>query len=84
MKIDAKVVFLCLACLVGGWWLSGGESSSTVKPQRPVLKFLGRAARTLLWVSLFVEKTPDHPPATYAHARFDEAGQPLLDHARGW
>lgn len=82
MKIDAKIVVLCVACLVGGWWLSGKTSSPTV-PERPVLKFLARAAKAMLWLSLIAEQPPAEQP-TYAHARVGADGQPMLDHSRGW
>lgn len=83
MKVDSKMLMLCLACLIGGWWMAG-ESSSRVKPDRPVLRWIGKTARTLLWFSLFVEQQPPQEPQKFAHARVDADGVPLLDHSRGW
>lgn len=82
----SRLAFVCLACLVAGWWLTSSPSSPigpTPQRERPVLKAIARIAKGLLWVSLFVERAPEEPQR-YAHARLDAMGQPVIDHARGW
>jgi hypothetical protein len=83
MKIDARIVALCVACFIGGWWFSGGGDTSPLK-ERPVLRVIAKAAKTLLWLSVFVEQPPAQEQAKFAHARVDADGMPLLDHSRGW
>jgi hypothetical protein len=82
MKIDAKMVAVCVACLVAGWWMAG-EAPSPPAEDRPVLRWIAKTAKTLLWLSLIAEQPPAEQP-TYAHARVGADGQPVLDHARGW
>ena len=80
----SHLAVVCLACLVAGWWLT---SSSPLAPsperERPVLKAIARIARSLLWVSLLAEAPPEES-RSYAHARLDAMGQPVIDHSRGW
>lgn len=83
MKVDTKMLLLCLACVIAGWWMAG-ESSSQIERERPVLRWIGKTARTLLWVSLFAEPAPADDSAKLVHARVDADGVPVLDHARGW
>lgn len=54
------------------------------KPDRPVLKWISRAAHTALWFMLMAEKPPEKQEQMLVHARVDEQGNPVIDHARGW
>lgn len=88
MQIDRKTVIVCVLCVAAGWWLAS-SSSSPVAPDRPadrpVLRVIARVAKMFLWVALAAEKPPAAATKTYVvHARVDENGAPILDHARGW
>lgn len=87
MNLDRKTLILCVACLLIGSWCS--STSDTVpgpfgprpKPldDRPVLKWVARAARGLLWISLMTEPPPTQPePVHLAH------GDGQIDFGRGW
>ena len=80
---NRQLVILCLACMAAGWWLSSSPASPVnPTPNRPVLRFLARAAKTFLWVALVAEKPIEK--SHLVHARVGDDGQPLLDHSRGW
>ena len=88
MQFDRKMIGVCLLGIVLGWWLAS-SSSSPVAPDRPadrpVLRAIARVAKMFLWVALAAEKPPASDTKTYVvHARVDENGNPILDHARGW
>ena len=82
---NRQLVILCLACMAAGWWLSSSPASPinpTPHPDRPVIRWIARAAKTFLWVALVAEKPPED--VQYVHTRVGDDGQPLLDHSRGW
>lgn len=86
MKLDRNTVFVLVAAVALGYWLAGEQSPSPRPPDRPVLTWLARAAKNLLWIAAFA----DPPPAERHEARFvhanaiGEDGYPLIDHARGF
>ena len=82
---NRQLVFLCCLCLAAGWWLARSPSSPvnpTPATDRPVLRFLAKAAKTFLWVALVAEKPPAEPQLV--HARIGVDGEPVLDHSQGW
>jgi hypothetical protein len=84
MNLDRKTLIVCFVCLCVGWWSAGGSKPDKPQPldNRPILRWIAKTARTLLWVSLFVEPPPAPEPQPEHIATKD--GQPLLDHGRGW
>lgn len=84
MTITRSHVTLAIVCLLVGYWLASSPSSPVnPQPKRPVLAWISKMARTALWISLLTEPPP--PMDTRTHlAKVDDAGQPLLDHGRGW
>jgi hypothetical protein len=87
MAIDRKTVIVCVICVAAGWWLASSPASPVNPPakDRPVLRAIAKVAKLFLWVALAAEKPPENAERTYVvHARVDENGQPLIDHARGW
>lgn len=58
MNRQTIVLALILAFALGGW--IGDESRQ--KPDRPVLKFLAKAARWGLWLMVVAEKAPASEP----------------------
>lgn len=72
-------------CFAAGWWLASSPSSPvkpTPQPDRPVIRWIARAAKTLLWVSLVADQPPAEPQLV--HARIGADGEPMLDHSQGW
>lgn len=65
-------------------WFAATSPLSPVKPapERPVLRFLSRVAKLGLWALMVAEP----PPAQHhlVHARVDEHGNKVLNHAEGW
>lgn len=80
------LAYLCIACMVAGWWLTSSPASPIVpdQPQRPVLRWIAKAAKNALWFMLIAEQPPQTHEAQYAHARVGSDGEPLLDHGAGW
>lgn len=84
MTIDRKTLMVVVVALAVGYGLSSWSSSST--PDRPVLRFIAKAAKTFLWVALAAEEPPAEPQPDHklAHSAIGEDGYPLIDNARGW
>jgi hypothetical protein len=83
---NRQFTLVCLVCLAAGWWLARSPSSpvNPTPTDRPVLRFIARAAKTFLWLSLVAEKPPADPQYVHAHARVGADGEPMLDHSAGW
>ena len=90
MKLDRNTLML-LAAGFFLWWLCG---PSAPKPQpfappvdRPVLRWIARAAKTALWIMVFAEGPPAGPPQSklvHAHGEIGEDGFQRIDHSKGW
>lgn len=83
MTIDRKTLIIALVCIAIGWWTAGTPHD---KPEplanRPVLRWIAKTAKTLLWVSLFVEPPPaPEPPQHLAHI---DDGTQRINHRQGW
>ncbi len=83
-----NLVLVCALCLAVGWWNSTGAVPlpgpfAPPAPDRPVLRWIARAAKSLLWIAIVA----DPPPAEPQHlvrAQAGEDGYQQLEHARGW
>lgn len=88
MTLDRKTVFALVAAFAVGWWFSssGYAPGPTPANDRPVLRWIGRAARSLLWISLIAEEPPAQPEARHlVHAPpVGEDGYQRIDHGEGW
>lgn len=87
MTLDRKTLTVIAVSIAIGYWLASSSSSPVGPPatNRPVLRFLARAAKTLLWVALVAEEPPKAEQTTYiVHARIGDDGAPIINHARGW
>jgi hypothetical protein len=85
--IDRKTLFAVIAAAAVGYWLAGSSSSTPPAPDRPVLRWIARAAKSLLWVALVAEKPPVDQAAErrLVHAPpVGDDGYQLLDHGKGW
>lgn len=91
MKIDRRLVYAFIAGLAFAWWMNSGASPAPSPfnpfgppaPQRPVMRFLAKIAKTFLWVALVAEE----PPKTQSgivHAKVGDDGFQTIDHARAF
>ncbi len=82
------IAAVIIALAAGLYLNSGGQPDPFVptppKPDRPVVSWIAKIAKTLLWLALLGEPTDDQESVQVVNARCDENGQPLLDHGRGW
>jgi hypothetical protein len=79
-----QLAIVCLLCMAAGYWLSSSPASPvnpTPAPERPVLSWLAKAAKNLLWIALVVEPPPDEQ---LVQQRIGDDGFPLLDHGRSF
>lgn len=79
-----QLAIVCLLCMVAGYWLSSSPSSPvnpTPAPERPVLRWLAKAAKNLLWIALVVEPPPKEQ---LVQQRIGDDGFPMLDHGRSF
>jgi len=85
-KNQRNAVIAGVVCLAVGWWLATSPASpiSPKPPQRPVLHFIAKVAKTFLWVMLAAEKPPQDQQTRLVHARVDADGNPVLNHGEGW
>ena len=86
MKLDRQTVFILIAAFAVGYYCSNSSPSPRPGPEdRPVLRWVVRTAKSLLWLAAFA----DPPPPIQADQRMVQApavghdGYPLLDNARG-
>ena len=81
--IDRKTLLGIAAGMFIGWFVfDGGSPFTPMKPDRPVLRLLSRAARSALWFMLVAEPPRSEPRVAQSlHTATD--GSPILDHARG-
>jgi hypothetical protein len=84
--IDRKTLLAMIAAIAVGYWLAGSSSSTPPAQDRPVLRWVAKAAKFFLWVSLVAEQ----PPAQGAERQLVHAppigddGYQVLDNGKGW
>lgn len=83
MTIDRKTVYVLIAAVAFGWWMSSHNAPQPPQPDRPVRTWLARLARFGLWVMLIGEQPPQ-PEQRFVHAKVDADGNRLLNNAEGW
>jgi hypothetical protein len=90
MNIDRRLVYAFIAGIALAWWINSGAAPTPSPfhpfgppaPQRPVMQFLARIAKTFLWVALVAEAPPT-APAGIVHGRIYD-GHPTIDHGRAF
>lgn len=85
MKLDRSTVLVAVVALLIGYWLSGNAGPAPT-PDRPVLRWIVRAAKQLLWVAAFAEPPPAHPEPEQRLVQspaIGADGYPIIDHGRG-
>lgn len=75
---------IVVIALLAGWWI-GAASSRPRSPldDRPVLSWMARAAKNLLWIAVFVEPPPPAQPQQ-VRTEIGADGYVKVDHGRGW
>lgn len=87
MRVDRNTAIVVVLALAAGYWLATSSSSPLGPPakDRPVLRFIARAAKSFLWIALVAERPPEQAEQAYViHAPVGPDGAPTLNHARGW
>jgi len=87
MKDSDKKLAIAILVAVAVTWFAATSEYSPVKPQpdRPVLRLIQRLARMGLWVAMFAEPAPQSTEGLVYHAQaYDEKGERILDHGKGW
>lgn len=81
-KLLAAVV---VAFGVGYWWSASSQPPSPWSPanDRPVLRWIARISKSLLWVAVFAEQPPAENRLVHAQP-VGEDGFPAVDHGAGW
>ena len=87
MTFDRKTLYVLVAAFAVGYWCSGSPSPpGPPAPERPVLRWIARAAKSLLWIALVAEQ----PPTAQADRHLVHAppvgddGYQVVDHGKGW
>ena len=84
MTMDRKTVLVVVMALACGYVVANYRAAQA--QDRPVLRFIAKAAKAFLWVALVAEPPPEpsQPDHRLAHSAIGEDGYPLIDNARGW
>ena len=79
MKLDRNTLLVLVVVFAAGWWTSSRPDTMPSPSDRPVLRWIARAAKNLLWVAVFVEPAPPEPTSRVVRSRVDAQGIRLLD-----
>jgi len=85
--MDRRTLAAVVVALVVGYWLASSHDTTPKPSERPVVRWIARAARSLLWVALLAEKPPEDQQPDHHVARaasIGEDGYPIVQHGRGW
>lgn len=85
-ELDKRLV-VAVVLAVAVTWCAATSDYSPVKPKadRPVLRLVQRLARVGLWFAMFAEPAPSSSEGMVYHAQaYDERGERILDHGKGW
>jgi hypothetical protein len=81
--IDRRIVFASfVAGVLIGWYMI--QPAGPPAPDRPVIKWLAKAAKNLLWIAVFIEPPPPEVPDDLPRARVGADGFKMVEHKRGW
>lgn len=87
MRLDRNTLLVVAAAFAIGYWFSGTPDEQP-KPldNRPVVKWIVRTAKQLLWIAVFVEPPPpDVTERQMVRAKtVGPDGYAVIDHGEGW
>ena len=85
MKIDRSTLLVAVLCIGLGYWLAADRPQPFAPPDRPVLRWIARAAKTFLWVAMFAEQPPAPAERLAVHSHHvDDDGNVMVNHGMGW
>lgn len=90
MTIDKRIAYAFILGLAFSWWMNSGAAPtpSPFNPaptnDRPVLRFIAKAAKNALWFLLIAEPAPDQTERQMAQHIIGDDGHPIIDHARAF
>jgi hypothetical protein len=90
MTIDRKFVYAFVAGCAFAWWMNSGAAplptpfNPTPQNDRPVLRWVAKAAKTALWFMLIAEPAPEQRDARMVQTVIGDDGYPVIDHARAF
>lgn len=88
MRLDRNTLMILATAFAIGYWLAGGKPEPEPKPldDRPVIRWIVRTAKQLLWIAVFVEPAP--PDVTTRQMVKTKSigtdGYAVIDHGDGW
>ena len=85
VTIDRSTL-VAIGIVLALWWFAAAPARRpTPADERPVIAWVVRTAKSLLWIAAFAEKPPAAPqePVAVRH-ELGVDGFPLVDHGRGW
>lgn len=87
MKLDRNTALVLIACVALGYYIAS-PPSQPVGPlaDRPVLRWIAKAAKQMLWIAVFVDPAPPEPQSRQmvkAPAIGDD-GYAVINHGHGW
>ena len=88
--MDRRLLTAVVVALAVGYWLASSPASPIPAPRpndRPVVRWIASAARSLLWFALLAEAPPEEPQPDYHVARaaaVGDDGYPTIQHGKGW
>lgn len=84
--MDRKTLLVVAVALALGYMLAGRQESPRPN-DRPVARWIARAAKNMLWFALLAEKPPEGPQPDHHVARSERIGDdgyPIIHNGRGW
>lgn len=81
---NRKIVAAVLIAFAFGWWASSCLPQFTPTKQRPVMAWIARTARRLLWIAVFADPPPADVDPHTRQAVVGEDGFKVVEHRRGW
>lgn len=86
MQLDRNTLLILTAAFALGYWLAGGSPDQEPKPldDRPVVRWIVRTAKQLLWVAVFVEPAPAIERHVVKTKSVGPDGYAVIDHGDGW
>ena len=86
MKFDRNTILVLIACVALGYWIASPGQPVGPLADRPVLRWIARAAKQLLWVAVFVEPAPPEPQSRQLvkSPAIGDDGYAIVDHGKGW
>lgn len=88
--IDKRLAYAFLAGLAFAWWMHSGAAplptpfTPAPSHDRPVLRWVAKAAKNALWFLLIAEPAPEQAERQMAQHIIGDDGHPILDHARAF